>query len=188
MSRETTNPCEDVAERVALGEPLGELAGHAAGCGECRSLTAVADKLGAAHREIDPGLGFSARMTIGAQQRLAVRRRRRVAGSMAAVTMAGALGVFVVTRSPKEPLDARIDQAGFEQRKPLVDVPGPPEQITDEDVRFLVEVADTRRRNRPSAAWGRIEKPLRPYMKLVRNTHEEPDVDPAPHDSEDNTP
>ncbi|MBX3155832.1 MAG: hypothetical protein KF773_07525 [Deltaproteobacteria bacterium] len=174
MSRDSDNPCEDVADRVALGEPLGDLAGHAASCGECRSLAAVVDKLSSTHREVDPGLGFSARMTVGAQQRLAVRRRRRVAGGLAAVTAAGVLGVFVMTRAPKQPLDGTGSLAtGVQQQDPRLE----PAPLADEDLRFLVEVAATQHTRRASAPWGRIEKPLHPYMKLVRHL---PEAVPAP--------
>src|SRR5205823_3266558 len=55
--------CDVVAERVALGEPLGDAAEHAERCPKCRRLVALPAELGATHRELDPGLGFSARMT-----------------------------------------------------------------------------------------------------------------------------
>jgi hypothetical protein len=191
MTRNSDNqaeraPCEDVAERVALGEPLGELAGHAASCGECRSITAVADKLAATHHAIDPGLGFSARMTIGAQQLLAVRRRRRMAMSLAGLTCAGAFGVFVMTRAPKEP-EVALGPVDGPQHRQLLETPQP---VADQDARMLIELADTRRASRASAAWGRIEKPLRPYMRLVRDLREAPTVmhDPATPDPEPTEP
>ena len=73
------SPCDIVAERIALGEPLGDQAEHAAACASCRTLAALPTEIGAMRTEADPGLGFSARMTAGAQHRITIRRRRRKA-------------------------------------------------------------------------------------------------------------
>ena len=73
-----SSTCDIVAERVALGEPLGDAADHAASCERCKRLVALPVELGAMHREAEPGMGFSARMTAGAQHRIVVRRRRRL--------------------------------------------------------------------------------------------------------------
>ena len=64
-----SSTCDRVAERIALGEPLDDVSEHAATCERCRRLVALPVELGATHREADPGLGFSARMTAGAQHR-----------------------------------------------------------------------------------------------------------------------
>src|SRR5690606_16773083 len=95
-----SSTCDQVAERVALGEPLGEVGEHAATCERCKRLVALPVELGAVHRDVDPGLGFSARMTAGAQHRILVRRRRRIAAMSAAAVAATALGVFVMMREP----------------------------------------------------------------------------------------
>jgi len=76
--------CDTVAERIALGEPLGDAAEHAATCARCRRLAALGTELGATHSEADPGIGFAARVTAGAQKRIVVRRRRRIAATLAA--------------------------------------------------------------------------------------------------------
>ena len=39
--------CDAVAERVALGEPLGELREHVATCARCQRLVALPGQLGA---------------------------------------------------------------------------------------------------------------------------------------------
>ncbi len=92
-----TDPCDEVVERIALGEPVGE-ADHVAECEQCQRTLAVASRLGALHDARDPGLGFSARIVAGAQHRLTVRRRRRVAGGLAAMVATAAVGVFVTAR------------------------------------------------------------------------------------------
>jgi len=61
----TLSVCDQVAERVALGEPLGDLTEHAEGCASCKNLIAMSSKLGATRHAVDPGLGFTARMTVG---------------------------------------------------------------------------------------------------------------------------
>src|SRR5690349_298870 len=95
-----SSTCDQVAERIALGEPLGDVGEHATTCERCKRLVALPVELGATHREADPGLGFSARMTAGAQHRIVVRRKRRVAAGLAVAVAATTLGVFVVTRQP----------------------------------------------------------------------------------------
>ena len=83
-----SSPCDVVAERVALGEPLGDVADHATSCAKCRRLAALPTELGVVSSEADPGLGFTARMTSGAQHLLVVRQRRRIVA--AAVSAAAA--------------------------------------------------------------------------------------------------
>jgi hypothetical protein len=154
------DPCEIVAERVALGEALGEHAEHARSCERCQELVAVADKLGATHHAIDPGLGFSARMTVGAQQRIATRRRRRIV-TTAGVTAAAAIAmVFVVMRptdQKPEPVVA-INPIGS-------DAPIEP-AIDTADLRLLL--TDTDQAARTGADWKHITTPLRPYKKLLQ--------------------
>jgi hypothetical protein len=157
-----TPHCELVAERVALGEPLAELDEHVSSCDRCQRLVAMPAALGATKHAVDPGLGFSARMTVGAQHRIGVRRRRRLAAGLAATVAAGTLGVLVFTREP----------AVQEAPKPEVATnPHADEQPTvtlDEDnAKSLVELADTKKSSRLSAHWARIQRPLKPYKRLV---------------------
>jgi hypothetical protein len=155
-----SKPCEVVAERVALGESIGELADHAAQCARCRRLAALPSELGAMRQEADPGLGFAARMTAGAQQRIIVRRRRRVATAAIAAAAAASLLTFALTREPAQ----TSPQPAAELKQPV------PDNDADEtdDVRALVQLADTDRAGRASANWGAIEKPLKPYRSLVQ--------------------
>lgn len=161
--------CDTVAERVALGEPLGDAAEHAATCPRCRRLAALPTELGATHSEADPGIGFAARVTAGAQKRIVVRRRRRIAASVAAGIAATVLGVVFITRDGAPVVDttAKTQQPATEipQKKGSDDAPQPD---VDEDVKFLVKMARADRNAHVSARWGRIEKPLSAYKHLVK--------------------
>lgn len=158
------NPtCDLVAERIALGDALGELAQHAETCERCRRIVDIPSKLGATRHEVDPGLGFAARMTVGAQQRLSIRRRRRIVAGSAAMVAAGGLAVLLVTRPPSEPTRA-LPAAETAQRQE-------PEQIdpaNDADLKALVNLADVERSSRLSADWRRVKAPLLPYRKLFK--------------------
>ncbi|MGE5185240.1 MAG: hypothetical protein ACM31C_24390 [Acidobacteriota bacterium] len=163
-------PCDLVTERVALGEPLGELAEHAASCARCRRLAALPAELGVVHRELDPGLGFTARMTIGAQQRLAARRRhRRVAVGAAAAVAVAAGAVLVVTRSPSREQTA-VAPPPHDQPRPAMQPQPQPDQPgdSDADLQSLVQLSDTERAMHVSARWDHITKPLAPYRALVK--------------------
>ncbi|HWO25166.1 MAG TPA: hypothetical protein VNO30_40785 [Kofleriaceae bacterium] len=161
-----TSQCDAVAERLALGESLEPLAAHIASCAGCTRLAAVPGQLGAARRAADPGLGFSARMTVGAQQLIAVRRRRRAALGLAATVAAGALGVVVFTRAPRGPVAPVVDDDG--RPPPVVEMPRPPvAEDAPTDVEVLVNLADTGRSRRMRANWQEIEQPLAAYRTLV---------------------
>lgn len=151
--------CDLVSERVALGEALGELAEHVAGCARCQRTVQLPARLGHARREIDPGLGFSARMTAGAQHLIGVRRRRRIVAGSSGAVAAAALAVFVMTRTPEPP-----PQVAVQPRNET------PTQIEPEELGQLVRLADTKRSRKLSAHWARIQRPLAPYRALVRQT------------------
>jgi len=99
--------CDDIAEQVALGEPVGDLE-HVAGCERCQRTVAIARDLAGLHHAADPGLGFSARVTVGAQRRLVVRRRRRVAGGLAAMVAAGLVGVVAMIHATASDDDVAV--------------------------------------------------------------------------------
>lgn len=157
-----TNPCDQVAERIALGEPLGELAEHARGCARCERIVHLPAALGRARQDIDPGLGFAARMTVGAQHRLAVRKRRRIAGGLAVSVAAGLVAVFAMTRSPEQPA---VQEAAVQPRpadEPALELPA-------DELKVLVRLADTKRSRRLGAHWARIQRPLAGYRALVQS-------------------
>jgi hypothetical protein len=158
--------CDQVAERIALGEPLGELDEHVATCESCQRLIALPAKLGATHHAIDPGLGFSSRMTVGAQHKIAARRRQRIAAGLAATVATAAIGAFIVTRTPDEPKNEQAItpthpiKLDHENEKPT--------PAEDNDLTMLVRLADVDRSAHVSARWGHIKKPLAPYKKLLK--------------------
>ena len=167
-------PCDTVAERIALGEPLDELAEHAAGCARCRGLVALPAELATLHRDADPGLGFTSRMTAGAQQRLAARRRRRIAAGMCGMVAAAALAVLVVTRTPAagpgaqpapaQPMPAALDTTSHHAKPDPWKDPAP---AVDPDVRSLLHLAHAAR-VRHHARWSHLEAPLAPYRALLQ--------------------
>lgn len=158
-----TSPCDAVAERIALGEPLAELDEHVSSCARCQRLVAMPGQLGATRHSVDPGLGFSARMTVGAQHRLGVRRRRRIAAGLAATVAAGMVGVFAITREPDAP-QVPAQQPAAVAKQPAEE---PGETMDDADLAALVDLADTKRSSRLSARWSRIQRPLAPYQQLL---------------------
>jgi len=166
----TRSLCDQVTERIALGAALGELAEHAATCTSCQPFVAMSEQLGATRHAVDPGLGFSARMTIGAQHRIAVRRRRRFAAGLAASVATGALGVFLVTHTPAERPFVTVSPVGQDLRPhrnddaPLPDVAGGGEA----DLAALAVGADADVAPRLSARWSRVKKPLAAYRKLLK--------------------
>jgi hypothetical protein len=171
------NPnCDQVAERVALGEELGDLAEHAASCARCRRVVALPVDLASRKRDADPGMGFAARMTAGAQHRLVVRRQRRIAvGTAISVAAAAAIAV-VVMRPTDEPSFASVFSVPAPQHQAVQ--PQPPHhkkdpwksRDVDDDVKSLVQLANIERSSHLSANWGRIEKPLKPYRAVIKGT------------------
>lgn len=165
----TESMCDQVAERLALGEPLGELSEHVSGCAGCQGLVTVSGRLAGTHHAVDPGLGFSARMTVGAQHRLGVRRRRRLAAGLAVSVATGMFGVFLVAHHPAGsdgPQRAVQTPPSHRDTRPeLQPAPGP---VPDDDLAALAQLADVDHASRLSADWGFIEKPLAPYKKLVK--------------------
>ena len=176
-----SSTCDQVAERIALGEPLGEAGEHAATCERCKRLVALPVELGATHREADPVLGFSARMTAGAQHLIGVRRRRRVAAGLAAAVAATTLGVFAMTRhgesqqmatNPSRHEQLPATNPGQLKNDPW-EIKSDEDQDVDDDTAWLVQISDTDRSARLATNWREIEKPLLPYRALLRGVSHE---------------
>lgn len=164
----TQSVCDQLAERVALGEPFGELAEHVEGCESCKNLVAMSSELGATHHAVDPGLGFTARMTVGAQHRIAARRRQRLAVGLAATVVSGAFGVFIVTRTPEMSSPTRTVQPQLEKPGPDPREEEAPPADEDADLAMLVDFSDVERSARVSASWRHITRPLAPYRRLIK--------------------
>jgi hypothetical protein len=163
----TESMCDQVAERLALGEPLGDLSGHVSDCARCQGLVTVSGQLAATHHAVDPGLGFSARMTVGAQHRLAVRRRRRLAAGLAVTVATGMFGVFLVAHNPASHDTPRTEPTTQETPRDRSNPP-PSEPATDDDLAALAQLADVDHASQLSADWRHIQKPLAPYKKLLK--------------------
>jgi hypothetical protein len=165
--------CELVAERIALGEPLAELDTHATSCARCMRLASLPAKLGATGHAADPGIGFSSRVTAGAQHRIVMRRRRRIAASAALSVAAAALLTVVALHQPSASDGVAFQMPDMDRYKPALSQPHPHDPPSenqhdaDPDVRTLVHLANTERHMKSSANWGRIEKRLRPYAAVL---------------------
>jgi hypothetical protein len=176
----SSTTCDQVAERIALGEPLADLGEHAATCERCKRLVALPVELGAIHRDADPGLGFSARMTAGAQHRIVVRRRRRIAAGLAAAVAAGTLGVYAFTRQPESsqsmatktnpPTRDQATATNNQDKDPWANDASEDADV-DDDMRALVLNTDAV--SRYHADWKGITKPLAPYRALIRGVGHE---------------
>jgi hypothetical protein len=160
--------CDLVAERLALGDSLAELDAHAATCERCKRLLALPASLAKTAHAADPGIGFSSRVTAGAQHRITVRRHRRIALASAMSVAAAALMVLVATRHAEEP-GVAFAMPSLDKYKPAVMPPHDPwrPREVDPDVRALVDLADVDQDLHFTANWGRIEKPLRPYKAVL---------------------
>lgn len=167
----TTN-CDLVAQCVAFGEPLGALDEHVTTCPRCQRMVDMPGLLTKTRHEIDPGLGFSSRMTVGAQQLMTTRSRRRLMAGLAAAVATVTLGAFVVTRNSgddnRQPVAMPVTHMDDKPAGKTGDqAPAPVADTADEDVITLVHYANTDRNRRLSAKWSKIEKSLEPYRQLV---------------------
>jgi hypothetical protein len=171
-----TTSCDLVAQCVAFGEPLGALAEHVADCARCQRMVDMPGLLAGTRHDVDPGMGFSARMTVGARQLVAARHRRRIAAGLAAMVATGAIGVFVMTRSPADPTPSPVvrtpriedNKTGTDPKVPTPAVQPNDPGAVDPDVATLVHYANSDLNRRLSAKWTRIEQPLAPYRKLLQ--------------------
>lgn len=173
------SPCDAVAERLASGEPLAELAVHGEECPRCQGLFAAQRLLAERPRGAsEPARGFTARMTAVANQRLVTRHRRRVVGYAALSAAAAAMLTFALVREPqkaapttaaRQPYEtqpvAELPAGGSDEPSPW-DAPGA-EADAEEEARALVTLARTYAA--PVAAdWRTIERPLSAYRQLLR--------------------
>lgn len=187
------SPCDQVAERLALDEPLAELTQHADDCPRCQGLLAAQLMISNHRRDETPAHGFAARMTVAANQRLVVRHRRRVVGYAGLSAAAAAMVTFFLVREPAKqtPPPVAASQLKNEQpaERPTEDAPDDPWQSDDAAAEDPSEVLedDSDALNGPSAdedvqalyrtymlhvmpvqaKWKKIEAPLRPYQRLL---------------------
>ena len=119
----------------------------------------------------DPGIGFSSRVTAGAQHRIAIRRRRRIAAISALSVAAAAAMALVVTHQAERP-GVAFAMPALDKYMPAVAPtrhdPWKPREV-DPDVRALVHLANVDRaapllrqlgahREAPAAVQGRARR------------------------------
>ena len=166
------SPCDQVTERIALGEPLADVEAHVATCPACSRLVSLPGLVAASAHAAEPNPGFAVRTAAGARQKLVTRRRRRIATNAVAALAAVALGIWAV----QDPVDRPLMQ-----RPAAMDLPSQPQpvsssedqapeeiRVTDEDLGTeLVRISDPDRVMRPSRQWREAEAPLAPYRFVV---------------------
>ena len=184
------SPCDGVAERLACGEPLAELAPHAEDCPRCQGLLAAERQLTACvsgpGRSVEPARGFTARMTVVASQRLVSRHRWRVASYATLSAAAAAMLTFALVREPARPAQVAERAEAGRAPQPAAKLPGEPianpweagrapgPGESDEDARELLILA--RSYAAPvSANWREIEWPLRAYRQLLSQVEDQGD-------------
>ncbi|MEZ4365497.1 MAG: hypothetical protein R2939_04305 [Kofleriaceae bacterium] len=175
----TPRACDLLAARLADEGDLGDLADHAATCPACRRLVA----LPALHAPPAPLAtpaatpGFEARITAGAQHRLATRRRRRqLAWAATGVAAAASMALWLVrAEAPTAPAVGAMD-ALRDPRPPwtstATDLEQPP-AVDDGDVslsRALVELARDALHRPASPTWRAIEARLDRYDLVLTST------------------
>jgi len=178
-----TSPCDLVAERLALGEPLGaDGEAHVAACPACARLVRVPRLVAATARDPEPGPGFSSRMQVGARATLGARRRNRILSVAAAAAAACVVGGWAMTRSGGATTAPTHDVAAMDPwapRQPITmkdhergDTAGSDHDAvgtTPDDAMTvrLVHLADVDGALGAHAPWGRIAAPLAPYRFLL---------------------
>jgi|RhiMetdeSRZDD1v2_1073273.scaffolds.fasta_scaffold1139373_2 hypothetical protein len=162
--------CEQVLDRIALGEPLSaEETDHAARCVDCARLTHMPRLLAATAQEPEPNPGFSARMQIGARRRIAVRRRNRIALTTFAAAAVVFAGVGVFTR-PTERLTEVGAMRSLEEQEPMPRPPPPverPATSTEKLILDLIHTSDVDRVLQDGADWDEVTRPLSPYRAVL---------------------
>ena len=178
--------CDQVAERLALGEPLGEDGdAHIAACPACARLAKLPGLVAASAREVEPGPGFSSRMQVGARTVLTARRRTRIASVTLAAAAAALIGGVFVTRHDRadnrgamsridDPMPLSLPGEHRDSRKhDQPSMPSTHQPTSDQQlVAHLARVADVDGALAPHAPWRRIEAPLAPYRSLLSHVRQ----------------
>ncbi len=160
-----TSPCDQVMAALAAGRPLGEAEReHAGQCESCGRLLELPGRIHAAtalRSAVDPGPGFVARVTRGAVEVRARRRRHRIAGLAACAAGAAALVVALGLR----PGSSRHSDPA----PPAADSPAPQPVLYDtRATEQLLYLADVDGALSFDADWDSIEQPLDGLRLLAR--------------------
>jgi hypothetical protein len=172
--------CDNYAEQLISREINDELTSHVETCARCQSARSadaalqqagVQGQLRAASN--DPGAGFAARIAVGAQRRLGVRRRNRIVAVSAgsATTLAAVAVLFVSMRHNGATLEQpAISTPSKPTPTPIAEQPS----LVDEDrdnskalVRWQATADAWQQNRRPSLVkWHRIMEPIAAYQTV----------------------
>jgi len=167
-------PCDEVTERLALGEPLGDVEDHVATCPACSRLVGLPRLVAASAHAAEPNPGFVIRSTAGARTLLVRRRRNRIIGNGIAAAAVLALAVWAV----KSPIGGTTKQ---QQLLPgMTQLPHNPEPMNVPSPTLLTPVTDDvigtelktisnfDRVMAPSRQWNKAQTPLSRYRIVVQ--------------------
>jgi hypothetical protein len=163
-------PCEVLTERLALGEPLGDVEEHVATCPACSRLIALPRLVAAAAHAAEPNPGFAIRTAAGARAMIVTRRRKRIAGNAIAAVAAVVVGVWAL-RTPIQP--SQTLPAMHSAPAPLEPIRNTDRNLddislTDEEIGAeLGRISDFDRAIAPSPVWSDVEAPLHGYRLIV---------------------
>jgi len=167
-------PCDEVTERLALGEPLGDVEDHVATCPACSRLVGLPRLVAASAHAAEPNPGFAIRSTAGARTLLVRRRRNRIIGNAIAAAAVLVLAVWAV-KSPIGGAD--------KHKQPQQGIQSPwhnPEPINNPDPTLLTPVTNDvigtelktisnfDRVMAPSRQWNAAQAPLSRYRIVVQ--------------------
>jgi hypothetical protein len=164
--------CDQIAHRLAAGEPLNEdQQAHADVCPNCAAAldaTATLRAVGKARASVEPSPGFSSRMANRAAARIGQRRRNRIAGLGLATAGAVAAAVMALSLRPSsggDEVEVNAPAAVYEPAS-FDDAPAPdPNEPASE--RDMVWLTDADRALDYRANWDYIEEPISNYALLL---------------------
>ena len=165
--------CEQLADAIVSGEPLDdEQRAHLASCTDCASLAAMPRRIAATALAPEPGPGFVSRVTARARERIDSRRRQRYAGfGLATVAAAGAVLLVAHVSDPGKvapPKGVASLPGGSDRIDPNPDTAPDGDQISDDELRELVQGDSMSAAFTPTADWNDIESPISSYRAVLR--------------------
>ncbi len=162
--------CNEVAARTAAGEELGEeLRGHVRVCDECSAMLALPKglrEISACRSKLEPGPGFTSRVSRSAFRTLDRRRRVRIAGMATAAACACAIVVGAFTW--------HLSRTSSGGQQPAVAAGGtvamgeaPVTEVDTTAVDELASLTDVDSALAYRADWDYIQEPIAPMWLLI---------------------
>jgi hypothetical protein len=179
--------CDHITHRLAGGDALNEdQLAHVELCTSCAAALAATrtiTSIGRARAAIDPNPGYASRIASRAFERVAERRRHRIAGyavgTAGAVAMAAMVGLWWRADDPSSHTTelAGLPAATYPIDGEAAKAPGD-DDLDDGDA--LTWLTDADRALDYSANWAFIEEPLEPYAALLGDPTSVPTIPPVP--------